>query len=86
MDQKTVRTIDIVVWIAKWLFVAVAGLAALWVLSLVFNPVMEQVGKSLSFLTGAVSGARNGRFESIAVLCILFIGIIGLAKVLTRKK
>ena len=86
MDQKTVRMSDILVWLGKWLFIALAGLAALWILSLVFNPVMEQVGETLSFLTGAVSGAKRGSFESIAVLCIVFIGIIGLAKVLTRKK
>jgi len=85
VDRETVRTSDILIWLGKWLFIAIAGLVALWVLSLVFNPVMEQVGKSLSFLTGAVSGARNGSIESIAVLCIVFIGIIGLA-VLTRRK
>ena len=86
MDRETVRTSDILVWLGKWLFVAIAGLAALWVLSLVFNPVMEQVGKSLSFLTGAVSGAKNGSIEGIAVLCILGIIIVAIAKIIARRK
>jgi len=86
VDQKTYRTSDILVWLGKWLFVAIAGLAALWVLSLVFNPVMEQVGKSLSFLTRAVSDAKNGSIEGIGALCIIGIIIVGVAKIITRRK
>jgi uncharacterized membrane protein len=86
VDQKPVRTSDILVWLGKWLFVALAGLVALWVLSLVFNPVMEQVGKSLSFLTGAVSGAKRGSFESIGMLCILGIIIVAVAKIVARRR
>ena len=85
MDRETVRTSDILVWLGKWLFVAIAGLVALWVLSLVFNPVMEQVGKSLSFITGAVSGAKNGSLEGLGVLCIIGIFIVGLAKIYRKR-
>jgi len=86
VDRETVRMSDIIVWVGKWLFVAIAGLVALWVLSLVFNPVMEQVGKSLSFLTEAVSGAKSGSIEGIGMLCILGIIIVAVAKVIARRK
>ena len=72
--------------IARYVFgialVLLSGYFLLWLA----EPVFEKIGESISGISSALNIGRGDDFHSIAVLCILFIGIIGLAKVLTRRK
>lgn len=53
----------------------------LWVL----KPFYKIAGESISEINNAFRFGSGKDLHSLAVLCILVIGIIGLAKILTRR-
>jgi hypothetical protein len=68
--------------------VAVGGLAmgGIYVLFRIANPVVEQVGQTIGNASRALNIGRGNDFHSIAVLCIIIIGVIGVIKAITRRK
>ena len=68
-------------------FVAIGlVLVSIYLIFCLVDPVFEKVGESIGIMSQALNVGRGDDFHSIAVLCIVFIGIIGLVKVLTRKR
>ena len=68
-------------------FVAIGlVLVSIYLIFCLVDPVFEKIGESIGIMSQALNVGRGDDFHSIAVLCIVFIAIIGLAKVLTRKR
>ena len=68
-------------------FVAIGlVLVSIYLIFCLVDPVFEKIGESIGIMSQALNVGRGDDFHSIAVLCIVFIAIIGLAKVLTRRK
>ena len=70
----------------KYLIAIGLVLVSIYLVFCLVDPVFEKVGESIGVMSQALNIGRGDDFHSIAVLCIVFIGIIGLAKVLTRRK
>ena len=76
----------IVAWIIWIIFIGALVMGGIYVLFLIANPVVEQVGQTIGNASRALHIGRGNDFHSIAVLCIIIIGIIGIIKAITRKK
>ena len=72
----------IIGWLAKVFVGAMVFLGIIYVIAILVRPVIEAVGETISMFGSG--GHRD--IHSLAILCILFIGAIGLAKILRRKK
>ena len=72
--------------LAKYFIAASLVLVAIYLIFCLVDPVFEKVGESIGIVSQALGAGRGDDFHSLAVLCIVFIAIIGLAKVLTRKR
>ncbi len=68
--------------------VIIALLFCIYLVALVARPVLEELSHTLSMINiGSFGRGRGGsEIHSLAVLCIILIFLVGLAKVLTRKK
>lgn len=80
--METPTFAEIIGSIAKWFVIGTAILGVLYLLAILIRPVIGQISETFSM----VSSGGHKDIHSVAVLCILLIGAIGLAKVLTRKK
>ena len=76
----------IVGWIFWIVGVGVLALGGLFLLAYISMPVMELVGEALGSFGSAFNIRHGSPLQSLAVLCIIIIGIVGLAKVMTRRK
>jgi hypothetical protein len=82
MDTDKFGTGTVIAWIINLALIAIAGLGAIYLISILVRPVIAQLAETFSM----VSSGSHRDIHSLAVLCIILIGVIGLAKVLTRKK
>ena len=73
---------DVIGWLITAFIIAMLFLGIVYVISLLVRPVVEALGETISMFT---SGGQRDIY-SLATLCLVFIGAIGLAKLLTRKK
>ncbi len=68
--------------------VIIASLFGIYLVMIILKPVLEEVASTLSMFN--IGSFRRGHgqsdIHSLAVLCIILIFLVGLAKVLTRKK
>lgn len=76
----------IAAWIVWTVVVGSLAMCGIYVLMWIADPVAEKVGETIGNVSRALHIGRGDDFHSIAVLCIVIIGIIGFAKVMTRRK
>ena len=76
----------VVGWILWIIGIGLLAFGGLFLLAYISMPVMELVGEALGSFGSALRVGRGGPINSLAVLCVIIIGIVGLAKVLGRKK
>ena len=72
--------------VAGYMFAIAVILVGLYLLFCLADPVFEKIGESIGIISQALNVGRGDDFHSIAMLCIVGILIVGLAKVLTRRK
>ena len=76
--------------VAGWIFwivgVGLLAYGGISLLAYLATPVMELVGEALGSFGSAFNIRRGNPIYSLGALCIVIIGIVGLAKVLTRRK
>jgi len=72
-----------IVWVAA---ITALVIVAIYVLMWMANPMFERVGETIGNASRALNIGSGDDFHSLAVLCIVCIFIIGLVKVLTRKR
>ena len=72
--------------VAGYMFAIGMILVCLYLLFCLADPVFEKIGESIGIISQALNVGRGNDFHSLAVLCIIIFGIVGLAKVLTRRK
>ena len=73
---------DVIGWLITAFIIGMIFLGIVYVIALLVRPVIEAVSETISMF--GYGGHRD--IHSLAVLCILFIGAIGLAKVLRKKR
>lgn len=83
--QQDRTLLDILASLTKWGAVIGAGMLVLYFIALLAMQVFETVGEAISSISMSLGTGRGSEFHSIAVLCVIIIGIVGLAKVMTRK-
>jgi hypothetical protein len=81
---QQVRTEEAAIRIVKWAYICVLAMLAVGAICMVFTPVFEQISESIGLVTQSFRYARGGDVKSIAVLCIVIIGIVGLMKVIKK--
>jgi hypothetical protein len=72
--------------VAGYMFAIAVILVGLYLLFCLADPVFEKIGESIGIISQALNVGGGDDFHSLAVLCIVGILIVGLAKVLTRRK
>ena len=70
-------------WIIGVSILILGGIALIVYISM---PVMEMVGEALGIFGSALNIGQGSALHSFAALCIVLIGIIGIIRVLTRRK
>lgn len=71
--------------IIKYATVIALFLACVFVLAVLAQPVIEQVGRVISTFNIQFRHVASDRVYGIAMLCVVFIAIVGLARVFRRK-
>lgn len=61
-------------------------LVGIYLVFCLVDPVFEKVGESIGIVSQALGVGRGDDFHSLAVLCIVGILIVAIAKVMTRRK
>jgi len=76
--------------VVGWLFwivgVGLLAYGGISLLAYLATPVMELVGEALGSFGSALNVRGGDPIYSLAVLCIIIIGLVGLAKVMGRRK
>lgn len=76
----------IVGWIFWIIGIGVLIMGGISLLAYLAMPVAEIAGDALGSLDSNFGFGRGGKIHSLAALCVVIIGVIGLVKVLTRRK
>ena len=76
----------IVGWIFWIVGIGLLAMGGIFLLAYISMPVAEMVGEALGSFGSAFNIRRGNSIQSLAVLCIIIIGIVGLAKILTRRR
>ena len=72
--------------VLKYFIAMVLVLVGIYLIFCLVDPVFEKVGESIGIVSQALNVGRGDDFHSLAVLCIVGIMILGIVKVITRRK
>ena len=84
MDNTEINLPHTIGTIVKWVLICGISLGGVYILLQIFEPVYEQISHSIGLVSRSFRYARGGDVHSLAVLCVVIIGIVGLAKVLKK--
>jgi len=84
--MKDITRGEIVGWLVWIVIIGSVAMVGIYVLMWIADPVGQKVGETIGNVSRALHIGSGNDFHSMAVLCIVIIGIIGLVKVLTRRK
>ena len=72
--------------VLKYLIAIGLVLVGIYLVFCLVDPVFEKIGESIGIVSQALNVGRGDDFHSLAVLCIVGIMILGIVKVITRRK
>jgi hypothetical protein len=84
--MKDITKGEIFGWMVWVVALGALAMIGIYVLMWIADPVAQKVGETIGNASRALHIGRGNDFHSLAVLCIIIIGVIGLVKVITRKR
>lgn len=72
--------------VAKYFIAIGLVLVSIYLIFCLVDPVFEKIGESIGIMSQALNVGRGDDFHSLVVLVILCLFLVGLAKLIIRRK
>ncbi len=72
--------------VIKYFIAVCVVLGGIYLIFCLVDPVFEKIGESIGIVSQALNVGRGDDFHSLAVLAMVGILIIGIVKIITRRK